>query len=256
MRLLHFNSSAELTSTDFSGKTIPPYAILSHTWDGDEFLFENLVNKTGRSKAGYGKIRFCGEQAALDHLQYFWVDTCCIDKWNLPELSNAINSMFRWYRNAAKCYVFLTDVSAPMIDAQLHQSTWEASFRKSRWFTRGWTLQELIAPASIDFFSSEHQRLGNKESLEQQLHDVTSIPVEALQGNPLENFSVKERKAWMVGRQTMQEEDVAYSLIGIFGVSMVFRYSEGKERALSRLEEEIKKGTVYTSLFNLIRTKI
>jgi hypothetical protein len=164
--------------------------------------------------------------------------------------------MFQWYRNATKCYVFLTDVSASIADAPIHQSTWEASFRKSRWFTRGWTLQELIAPASIDFFSSEHQRLGDKESLEQQLHEITGIPVEALQGIALENFSIKARKTWMVGRQTTQEEDMAYSLIGIFGVSMAFRYGEGKERALSRLEEEIEKGTVYTSLFNVIRTKI
>ena len=96
MRLLHLDSAKRLTSTDFSGKTIPPYAILSHTWDGDEFLFEDLVNDTGKSKAGYEKILFCGKQAARDHLQYFWVDTCCIDKWNLRELSNAINSMFRW----------------------------------------------------------------------------------------------------------------------------------------------------------------
>jgi hypothetical protein len=255
MRLLHYNSSRELTSTDFSGKTIPPYAILSHTWGNNEFLFEDLVNNTGESKAGYDKIRFCGEQATRDNLQYFWVDTCCIDKWNLRELSNAINSMFRWYRNAAKCYVFLTDVSAPIAYTYL-QSTWEASFRESRWFTRGWTLQELIAPTSIDFFSSEHQRLGDKESLKQQLHKITGIPIEALQGNPLENFSIEERKAWMVGRQTAQEEDMAYSLIGIFGISMVFRYNEGKERALSRLEKEIRKGTVYIRLFNLILTKI
>jgi hypothetical protein len=73
---------------------IPPYAILSHTWGDNEFLFKDLVNDTGKTKAGYGKILFCGEQAARDHVQYFWVDTCCIDKWNLPELLNAINSMF------------------------------------------------------------------------------------------------------------------------------------------------------------------
>jgi hypothetical protein len=105
MRLLHFDKSGRLTWSVFSSD-IPPYAILSHTWDIDEFNFEDLVNRTGESKAGYRKILFRGEQAARDHLQYFWVDTCCIDKWNLGELSIAINSMFRWYRNAAKCYVF------------------------------------------------------------------------------------------------------------------------------------------------------
>lgn len=248
MRLLYFDSSGRLTSTDFGRKPIPPYAILSHTWGDDEFLFEDLVNNTGKSKAGYEKILFCGEQAARDHVQYFWVDTCCIDKWNLRELSNAINSMFRWYKNAAKCYAFLSDISAPMTDSQLHQSTWEASFRKSRWFTRGWTLQELLAPASIDFFSSERQRLGDKDSLEQQIYEITRIPVIALRGNPLGETSVPERMAWMDGRQTTQEEDMAYSLIGIFDVSMEFRYGEGKERALKRLQEEIEKGTAYTNL--------
>jgi hypothetical protein len=247
MRLLHFDSSGRLTSTNFSEKAVPPYAILSHTWGIDEFLYEDLVNNTGKSKPGYDKILFCGKQAALDDLQYFWVDTCCIDRWNLSELSDAINSMFRWYRNAVKCYVFLTDVSTPMPDLQLHH--WEASFRESRWFRRGWTLQELIAPASTDFFSSERQRLGDKESLEQQIHEITGIPVEVLRGDPLENFSIEERKAWMVGRETTQDEDMAYSLIGIFGVSIDFRYGEGKKRALKRLEDEIDKGTIYTSLF-------
>jgi DNA modification methylase len=148
MRLLHFDRLGRLSWTEFSSN-IPPYAVLSHTWDDDEFIFEDLVNETGDSKAGYRKVVFCGEQVARDQLQYFWIDTSFIDKWNLRELSNAINSMFRWYRNAAKCYVFLTDVTVPTVtDAQLHHNTWEASFRKNRWFTRGWTLRELIAPGA------------------------------------------------------------------------------------------------------------
>jgi hypothetical protein len=250
MRLLCFDSSGQLTSKNFGQKAIPPYAILSHTWGEAEFLFEDLVNGTGKEKAGYNKILFCGEQAAHDDLQYFWIDTCCIDKWNLRELSNAINSMFQWYKNAAKCYAFLSDVSTPIAaEAELQQSTREASFRKSRWFTRGWTLQELLAPASIDFFSSERQRLGDTNSLEQQIHEITRIPVTALRGDPLEEFSVSERMAWMAGRQTKHEEDMAYSLIGIFGVSMEFRYGEGKSRALERLQEEIEKGIAHTKVF-------
>jgi hypothetical protein len=248
MRLLHFNEYGRLTWTEFS-KNIPPYGILSHTWDDDEFTFEDLVNKTGKTKAGYKKIQFCGNQAAHDQLHYFWSDTCCINKWNLRELSNAINSMFRWYRDAAKCYVYLSDVSVPTTtDAHLHQSTWEASFRKSRWFTRGWTLQELIAPASVEFFSLEGQRLNDKKSLEQQIHQITGIPLEALQGHSLDKFSISDRMAWMAGRETMQEEDMVYSLIGIFGMSMEFRYGEGKENALNRLEKEMKKGTAHINL--------
>jgi hypothetical protein len=209
-----------------------------------------MMNGTGKSKAGYEKILFCGEQAACDDIEYFWVDTCCIDKWNLRELSKAINSMFQWYKNAEKCYVFLSDVSTPIAGAQLEQRTWESSFRKSRWFTRGWTLQELLAPASIDFFSSNRQRLGDKSSLEQQISDVTRIPVAALRGDPLTGFSVSERKAWMVGRQTAKEEDMAYSLIGIFGVSMKFRYGEGKDRALKLLQEEMEKDIIYKIFSN------
>ncbi|KAF2188857.1 HET-domain-containing protein [Zopfia rhizophila CBS 207.26] len=244
MRLLHFDEYRRLKWTEFSSN-IPPYAVLSHTWNSDEFLFEDLVNGTGTSKTGYGKVEFCAKQAARDQIQYFWIDTCCIDKWNLLELSNAINSMFSWYRNAAKCYVFLSDVSVPVaIDAQLHQNIWEVPFRKSRWFTRGWTLQELIAPVSIEFFSSEHQWLGDKKTLEQQVQQITGIPVEALQGDPLDDFSVAERMAWVAGRQTTLEEDIAYCLIGIFGVSMESRYGEGKEKALTRLREEVEKASV------------
>jgi hypothetical protein len=243
MRLLCFDSLGRLTSENFSKKALPPYAILSHTWDEDEFLFDDLVNGTGEGKAGYKKIMFCGEQAARDRIQYFWVDTCCIDKWNLRELSHAINSMFLWYKNAARCYTYLSDVSTSMVDAQQHQSTWETSFQKSRWFTRGWTLQELLAPASIDFFSSSGQRLGDKDSLEQQIHQITRIPIAALRGDPLDEFSVADRMAWMMGRQTTEAEDMAYSLIGIFGVVMEFRYGEGKERAQRRLQEAMEKGT-------------
>jgi hypothetical protein len=121
------------------------YAILSHTWGADnaEVTFRDLMDGTGKSKAGYEKIRFCGEQARRDGVQYFWVDTCCIDKWNNTELAEAINSMFHWYRNADKCYVYLSDVLRPAFDTddKSYPLPWESTFRKSRWFTRGWTLQ-------------------------------------------------------------------------------------------------------------------
>lgn len=188
MRLLHFDYTGRLILTDFSKRTIPPYAILSHRWGDDEVLFEDLVYNRYESKIGYRKIKFCAKQAAQDRLQYFWIDTCCIDKWNVHELSKAINSMFRWYRNATKCYVFLSDVSVSTATDIHRQSTWEASFRASKWFTRGWTLQELIAPESVEFFSSEGRRLGDKRSLEQLVHEITSIPVQALQSCPLEMF--------------------------------------------------------------------
>jgi len=113
MRLLRLEDDGEFSLVEFVSKNIPRYAVLSHTWgaDDEEVTFKDLVDGAGKSKAGYKKIRFCGKQAANDDLQFFWVDTCCIDKSSSAELSEAINSMFRWYHDAAKCYVYLSDVS-------------------------------------------------------------------------------------------------------------------------------------------------
>jgi hypothetical protein len=239
MRLLAFDSSGRLSPTTFSS-IIPPYAILSHKWDTGEFVFEDLVNDTGTSKAGYRKIKFCAKQAARDQLQYFWIDTCCIDKWNLRERSKAINSMFRWYQKAAKCYVFLSDVSVSTATDAHQQSTWEASFRASKWFTRGWTLQELIAPVSVEFFSSEGQRLGDKRSLEQLIHEITGLPVKALRNHPLDEFTVPERLEWAWNRETTEEEDIVYCLLGILDILMPLSYGEGKEKAWRRLHNEVE----------------
>src|SRR5271155_352128 len=211
MRLLKRNDNGELSLTeDLADNDIPKkYAILSHRWGapGEEVTFADLMNGAGKSKAGYEKIRFCGEQAAQDGLEYFWVDTCCIDKSNLVELSEAINSMFRWYRKATKCYVYLSDVSWKASDAndELCQQPLESEFRKSRWFTRGWTLQELIAPASVEFFSKDWEQLGNKASLERHIREITGIPVKALQGFPLSDFSVTERMLWTEKRATTRK---------------------------------------------------
>jgi len=122
--------------------------------------------------------------------------------------------MFRWYRTAVKCYVYLSDVSTSTsnINAEMCQSMWEADFRKSRWFTRGWTLQELIAPASVEFFSRQHQRLGDKISLEPLIHKITGIQIDALRGHSLDQFSVEQRMAWAANRETTEEGDEAYCL--------------------------------------------
>ena len=147
--------------------------------------------------------------------------------------------MFRWYRKAAICYVYLTDVSTND-QTGLSLQPWGAAFRNSRWFTRGWTLQELIAPPSVEFFCSNGNRLGDKKSLEGQLHKITGIPVSALQGSPLSEFSFDERISWAQIRETKREEDKAYSLLGIFDTSMPVIYGEGKENALCRLNREWK----------------
>ncbi|KAK4441872.1 heterokaryon incompatibility protein-domain-containing protein, partial [Podospora aff. communis PSN243] len=219
---------------------IPAYAILSHTWGEEEVLFKDLTDGTAKNKAGYAKIRFCGEQAERDGLKYFWVDTCCIDKSDAAELQHALNSMFQWYRNAAKCYVYLLEVSTRKRDAD-GKSKGELSFQNCRWFTRGWTLQELIAPATVEFFSRDGERLGDKESLEREICGITGIPQRALRGSPLSDFSVAERMRWIEKRNTKYEEDKVYSLFGIFDVNMRLDYGEGKEKAFDRLRHKIDK---------------
>jgi hypothetical protein len=189
----------------------------------------------------FKKIQFCAEQAATDGLHYFWVDTCCIDKSSSAEMTEAINSMFAWYRDSARCYVYLPDVSTGNLrEAVPTYETWTTAFRKSRWFTRGWTLQELIAPSSVEFFSGEGQRLGDKASLVHELHSITGISTEALllQKSVLD-FSVEERMSWLGQRNTKREEDLAYSLLGIFDVHMPLIYGERKEKAFARLRKEI-----------------
>jgi hypothetical protein len=244
MRLLKRLPDGNFELTSFNTDDPPPYAILSHTWiENQEVTYRELVAGIGKDKAGYTKIRFCGERAAEDSLQYFWVDTCCIDKSTSDELSTAINSMFSWYQRAAKCYVYLSDVQVPdeIVDVQAFRITWENVFRQSRWFTRGWTLQELLTPATVDFFSQEGKRLGSKISLEREIHEITKIPITAIRGQRLSEFSVEERMAWAEKRKTTLKEGKVYCLLGIFGVYMPLIYGEGEEHASQRLEEEIQK---------------
>ncbi|PVH90367.1 HET-domain-containing protein [Periconia macrospinosa] len=246
MRLLRRSDTGELSLTQFRDEAIPLYAILSHTWgaDTEEVTFADLTNGTGKDKPGYEKIRFCGEQAALDNLEYFWIDTCCINKANKAELSQAINSMFRWYGNATRCYVYLSDVSSsPLGTTEEPKSPWpwEPDFRKCRWFTRGWTLQELLAPSSVEFFSREGERLSDRNSLRRLIHEITVVPESALEGTPLSQFSINERLSWIEHRHTKLEEDRAYSLLGIFGVYVAPIYGEGTASAFQRLREEIAK---------------
>ena len=245
MRLLECQNGSFRLTGRISDDDIPryPYAILSHTWgqDSEEVIFEDLAGGSAKNKAGYRKLQFCGEQAMKDSLQYFWVDSCCIKKSNDPELTESINSMFRWYQRAEKCYVFLSDVSASEMKGgdDNAQNTWELAFRRSKWFTRGWTLQELLAPASVEFFSEEGEWLGNKQSLKQQIHEITGISLLALQGVSLSQFSVDERFKWAQNRKTTRKEDWAYSLLGIFGIFMPLLYGEGREHAVNRLRKEI-----------------
>ncbi|KAK1829263.1 hypothetical protein QBC39DRAFT_136109 [Podospora conica] len=222
---------------DYDPGSVPLYAILSHTWgpDSEEVSLQDLRDGVGKVKAGYDKIRFCGRQARSDGLTFFWIDTCCIDKSNSAELAEALNSMFRWYRNASLCYVFLSDVTSPT------DTAWTSAFRASRWFTRGWTLQELIAPTTVQFFAKDGSLLGDKHSLLSLIVEITGISEEAITGRrPLGDFSLQERFSWADKRQTKREEDWAYSLLGIFGVFIPPIYGEGRESAEHRLRNAIR----------------
>jgi hypothetical protein len=236
MRLLEAKDGGGYSLTEFVGHGIPPYAILSHTWgsDDDEVTIQNLKNGTASTKAGYRKIQFCSDQATKHGLRFCWIDTCCIDKTSSSELSEAINSMYAWYQKASRCYVYLSDVSS-------HGDMQTKVLHESRWFKRGWTLQELIAPASVEFFSVEGYRIGDKLSMVQQLHNITQICTGALQGSSaLHSLSIEERMSWIGKRETKREEDLAYSLLGIFDVYMPLLYGKGRKRVFSRLKKEIQ----------------
>lgn len=245
MRLLHFSLEGTFCLTDDLNDdlhAIPRYAILSHTWGAAnaEVTFDDIQNRAATNKTGYAKLEFCAERARKDGIDHFWIDTCCINKANLSELSEAITSMFRWYRNAAKCYVFLADVSSSKRDVNGETDpTWEKSFHSSRWFTRGWTLQELLAPRIVEFFSRERVLLGRKDTLVQQIHEITGIPTTALHGKSVMSFSIEQRFAWAEKRQTTKAEDKAYCLFGIFNVYLPLIYGEGQENAIGRLKKEI-----------------
>lgn len=246
MRLLERQAGGGICLTDdLPFDKLPRYAILSHTWgeDHEEVSYGDLKAGFGEHKPGYQKIQFCVDQAAKDGIRYSWVDTCCIDKSNLAELSEAINSMFRWYEKAEKCFVFLSDVSSTGRGSTCTRAEWEFDFRCSRWLRRGWTLQELLAPASVEFFSRDCKWIGDKKSLESQINEVTGIPTSALQGRPLSEFRVDERMSWAAKRDTKREEDEAYCLLGIFGVPMPPLYGEGKKSAFRRLRVEIRNAS-------------
>ncbi|RYP15752.1 hypothetical protein DL765_005527 [Monosporascus sp. GIB2] len=222
---------------EFIQAAIPPYAILSHAWEDDEVHFHDIVldNVGYTTKRGWYKIEKSCEQALRDGLDYVWADTICIDKSSSAELSEAINSMFKWYRSSSTCYAYLCDL--PEID-----------FEMSRWFTRGWTLQEMIAPRELWFYDSNWVVQGSKSTLVDKLQEITGVDTTALRGGNLRYFSVARKMSWASKRQTTREEDIAYCLLGIFDISMPLLYGEGS-KAFIRLQEEIIKEYDDESLF-------
>jgi hypothetical protein len=295
MRLI---DTKTLALKEFFGNQIPPYAILSHTWHEEEVSFQDWADQSSASqKKGYKKIFDVCQLAKKNGHDYVWVDTNCIDKSSSSELTEAINSMFKWYQSAQVCYVYLFDVPSPEAASKsssessseddgprvtVHES--EASskvsgrrkphlkgpgfswyFRKSRWFTRGWTLQELLAPRDVVFYSNDWSLLGTKKSLRSDISSITQIDIQYLWKNayidselgvtriiqyavPLRKSSVSERLSWLSNRTTTRLEDMAYCMLGIFELNMPLLYGEGS-KAFTRLQEEIMKVSDDHSLF-------
>ncbi|KAE9379615.1 HET-domain-containing protein [Stipitochalara longipes BDJ] len=217
---------------EFFGADVPHYAILSHRWEDEEVTFQDIMNGKGRKMIGWKKI----EGVA-------WVDSCCIDKTSSAELSEAINSMLRWYRDAEICYAYLSDVKWRVGWGRDFVNDISA-FRESMWFTRGWTLQELFAPDEMIFFDRDWIEIGTKESMREIISQVTGI-------KHLFNFeeaSVAQKMSWAAKRVTTRLEDQAYCLLGIFGVNMPPLYGEGLG-AFVRLQLEIMKTSSDESLF-------
>lgn len=240
MRLLNIKT-LELES--FFDKDVPRYAILSHRWGPEELTYEDMragPSRAARRKKGFAKVRdFCDrvrDPAPGLKCEYVWVDTCCIDKSSSAELSEAINSMFKWYERAVTCFAFLDDVTA---DGKKPMS-------KSLWFTRGWTLQELIAPSQVVLCDSDWKSLGDRVSLSRELAKVTGIPASFLSRDPqpqvtkiwLDSYSVAAKRSWASPRVTTRVEDEAYCLMGLFGIHMPLIYGEGS-KAFRRLQEAI-----------------
>ncbi|SPO06450.1 uncharacterized protein DNG_09140 [Cephalotrichum gorgonifer] len=243
MRLLN---TATLALESFS-ETPPPYAILSHTWGQDEVLFEDIRNGTARQRKAFPKVEKCCRLAADQGYAYAWIDTCCIDKSSSAELSEAINSMFNWYRDSAVAYAYLEDLTIGKPKYAVKE------LKDCRWFGRGWTLQELIAPKTLQFYDGNWDGFGTRHELSQSLSRVTGInSLILLDGGDIAarllQFSVYQRFSWASRRETTRPEDMAYSLMGIFDVNLPLLYGEGGKKAFFRLQEEILKYSMDQSI--------
>ncbi|KAK3304968.1 heterokaryon incompatibility protein-domain-containing protein [Chaetomium strumarium] len=290
MRLI--NTSTLALAEFHNAASTPPYAILSHTWEQEEEVtfqqFTTLPHREVTLKKGFAKIAQTCALARARGLDWAWVDTCCIDKSSSSELTEAINSMFRWYLQAKVCFALLADLEAgdgaqgkkgvdegedggdaqadedkpvdqggsevadTMSTVSEHGSLFDqqvARFAHCRWFTRGWTLQELIAPHRVEFYNRSWEFQGDKVSLRAVLSEITRICAKVLKNaDLLPTVPVAQRMSWAATRQTTRVEDTAYCLLGIFGVHIPLLYGEG-DKAFIRLQEEIVKETNDLTLF-------
>ena len=238
MRLIQ---ASTLKLPEFLGQDIPPYAIFSHTWGEDEASYHQFYDPNTHGLARFDKIKQCCALARKDGLDYVWVDTCCIDKSSSAELTEAINSMYHWYQSSQLCYVFLSDMNKR---ESIHVDI--MTLKDCRWFQRGWTLQELLAPSTVRFFDRDWEDIGNKETMWSFLSRITGIHPEHLWY--AQKASIAQKMSWAAGRQTTRIKDTAYCLLGLFGVNMPLLYGEG-DKAFTRLQHEILKSSHDESIF-------
>ena len=244
---------------EFGDDEVTEYAILSYRWIEQEVDYSEMVKlakmdeeerREIRQRDGYRKILQSCEQAKKDGYKWLWVDTCCIDKRSSAELSEAINSMYRWYENSKVCYAYLHDLpdsSFPMVPhVDIDDEEW---IDWPEWFSRGWTLQEMIAPRDVQFFNKDWHPIGDKRVLARTLSYITGVPQRILkEGLSSHRPCVAQIMSWAANRTTTRVEDRAYSLMGLLDVNMPMLYGEGK-KAFHRLQLEIIRTSNDHSIF-------
>ena len=238
MRLI---STRTLELVEFFSSEIPSYAILSHCWGKNEVSLQQFNNGEKRDTPAFKKIIDCCRLAREHGLDWAWIDCCCIDRTSSTELSEAINSMFRWYEQAKVCFAFLSDL-------ELRDNTYD--FSTCRWFSRGWTLQELLAPPEVRFFDKFLKRVGSRRSLAYDIASAAEIDSRyLLQPRSFREACVAQRMSWAAGRRTSRTEDIAYCLLGLFDVNMPLLYGEGGRKAFLRLQQYIISQSSDESIF-------
>ena len=244
---------------EFRDDETTQYAILSHRWiDSTEVDYEDMTDLAKmdrqerdeiRGRLGYKKIVDTCKQAKRDGYEWVWIDTCCIDKRSSAELSEAINSMYRWYANANICYAYLHDFDGSSFPNQSDYQKYGESNGWPEWFSRGWTLQEMIAPRNLQFFNKHWRPIGDKKGFAWRLQQITRVPcgilADGLEGN---RPCVAQIISWADCRTTTRVEDRAYSLMGLLDVNMPMLYGEGK-KAFHRLQLEIIRSSNDQSIF-------
>ncbi|KAK3068563.1 hypothetical protein LTR53_013763, partial [Teratosphaeriaceae sp. CCFEE 6253] len=243
MRLLNTQT---LELKEFLGDRVPAYVILSHRWGDDETSYKDFRKGVNKDSAGYRKVvDFC-TFARSRVREWVWVDTVCIDKRSSAEVSEAVNSMFAWYQQARECFALLTDVP-PFAHGRerVLQGVWT-----SEWWTRGWTLQECLAPMHVVFLTRSWEVIGSKVHFAREICAVTGIPQRILSGDEVTAHTcVAQKMSWMSGRETTRAEDAAYCLLGLFGVNMPLLYGEGATSAFKRLQLQIITDSDDESIF-------